>query len=132
MVAWSKIAVGALTAAVSILLIAKQLGKGVNVVWDLDDTLIKSVHLETFEDESKRNTIIKMSNNICEHIDDDIMYFRTYLRPYSRLILSSFRFFGVKQYVFTSALKTEGGDIRFMILSPNRNTGKIPTTALNC
>lgn len=103
MVAWSRISVGAFTAAVSLLLIAKQLGKRVNVVWDLDDTLIKSVHLETFEDESKRNTIIKMSNNVCEHIDDDIMYFRTYLRPYSRLILSSLRFFGVKQYVFTSA-----------------------------
>ena len=105
MVAWStpKVAIGVFTAAVSVLIVAKRLGKGVNIVWDLDDTLIKSVHIETFKDESKRNTIVKMSKNVCEHIDDDIMYFRTYLRPYSRFVLSTFRFFGAKQYVFTSA-----------------------------
>lgn len=46
---------------------------------------------------------MKMGPHVCEHIDDDIMYFRTYIRPHARLVLRTLKFLGVKQWVFTSA-----------------------------
>eukprot|EP01083_Nonionella_stella_P086931 241682_1 len=103
MVNWSKIAVGGTMAFGAILLVSKHVGKGLRVVWDLDDTLIKSEHLETYTDESKKCSIVKMNRYVLEHIDDDIMHFRTYIRPWTRFVLSVLKWIGVEQYVFTSA-----------------------------
>lgn len=45
----SKVAIGGTAILVTVLSFTKKVGSGLNVVWDLDDTLIKSVHLETYE-----------------------------------------------------------------------------------
>eukprot|EP01083_Nonionella_stella_P182762 658450_1 len=103
MVNWSKIAVGGTMAFGSILLISKHIGKGLRVVWDLDDTLIKSEQVEIYTDEAKQSSIVSMNRYVLEHIDDDMMHFRTYIRPWARFVLSVLKWIGVKQYVFTSA-----------------------------
>ena len=121
MVAFSKIAITGVAASVAALVIVKRIGKGLNIVWDLDDTLIKSEENKDWKtDESKKNTIMKIERYAFEHVDDDVMYFRTYIRPYARFVLSLFKFVGAKQYVFTSATVGYMDNI-CVFLDPNNN-----------
>ena len=99
---------------------SSRLGKGTNIVWDLDDTLIKSIYIDTYKDLSKKNNILKIENSVMEHIDDDIMRFHTYLRPYARSTLFLFKWIGAKQYIFTSATYGYMNNVA-KFLDPNNN-----------
>lgn len=116
---YGKVAIGGALGASVLLLASRRIGKGINVIWDLDDTLIKSVHLTTYTD--KKNMIVEMNkSHVFEHIDDDMMHFRTYIRPYTRMTLFFFKWIGIKQYIFTSATVGYMNNIS-TFLDPNNN-----------
>lgn len=72
------------------------------VVWDLDMTLIHSTHITTHADPSLRTTIIGHGPNWLTHIDDDLMEFQTHARPCARVVLLLCSLF-TDQHVFTAA-----------------------------
>jgi len=72
------------------------------VCWDLDKTIIYSKHITTHQDKSKWCTTVSSSKNSFVHIDDDLMEFKTQIRPYTRLILQVMRPFAT-QVIFTAA-----------------------------
>ena len=76
----------------------------IDVAWDLDDCLIRSLRIKGLEPDQSLNTTIteRISDNEILHVDDDQIRFRTTLRSFAPLILGILQPF-CRQHVFTSA-----------------------------
>jgi hypothetical protein len=73
-----------------------------HLVWDLDQTLIRSVQRSQTGKPQKEEIFCSCWNKMY-HIDDDGITFETFMRPHARWLLSLFFLLRIKQYVFTSA-----------------------------
>mmetsp|Transcript_0 Transcript_0/g.1 ORF Transcript_0/g.1 Transcript_0/m.1 type:complete len:380 (+) Transcript_0:264-1403(+) len=80
-----------------------------DVVWDLDDCLIKSEKMgDELADPAMSTTVLYRrdgrAGTVIEHVDDDLIPFRTRLRPWARLTIAALAPF-CRQHVFTSATR---------------------------
>jgi len=73
-----------------------------HIVWDLDDTVIKSDHICNVTDQTLKCTILSQHSYHFEHIDDDLMHFKTRIRPHARPVLFLLSLVS-RQYIFTAA-----------------------------
>eukprot|EP00937_MAST-01D_sp_MAST-1D-sp2_P007946 g7946.t1 len=80
------------------------------IVWDLDDCLLKSEHLTDERDDALNTTVVEVGGGLpwqcpwMEHVDDDLMRFRTVLRPGVRAVLWLLLPYA-RHFVFTSATR---------------------------
>jgi hypothetical protein len=107
---WCTIGAAGVLLAIRVRAALRAAGGRLVVVWDLDDCLIKSEHLRTETDAALSTTLcgprcgggMLAGDAEIEHVDDDLMVFRTVLRPHARLVLRLLRPF-CAHVVFTSA-----------------------------
>lgn len=79
----------------------------IDVVWDLDDCMIKSERVRckgAEEDPSLNTTVIRHETHEMIHVDDDLIRFRTRLRSFAHLVVGILQHI-CRQHVFTSATK---------------------------
>ena len=107
---WCTVGAAGVLLAIRVRAALRAAGGRLVVVWDLDDCLIKSEHLRTETDAALSTTLcgprrgggLLAGDAEIEHVDDDLMVFRTVLRPHARLVLRLLRPF-CAHVVFTSA-----------------------------
>ena len=74
------------------------------VVWDLDETLVSSERRRSSWRPDQANQVLRLTDDEVEHVDDDALHFVTMIRPHAATVLRGLRALpGCRQSVSTAA-----------------------------